>query len=241
MTCTEFITWDSRRCGWHGRLQRKWSWSLCCCTWRSTPEGTSRKQLIKGSITLNITTIIFTSADLCSFKQAAQFPFCLFVSHCFSWELKQLIQNHRRTKLEPLIGCKLCLEVFWVCIYTMWTHKNNTADSTAFHLLSEDLCHFKQSLCWRTDQLPTATRDLMTAGIIGFAWAVTSEEGYMPHNIGCIDFPELISAFRFDYEHTPERNAGSALSPGLDGQKRCWYRLWNWRPRPSRSCQTSWK
>lgn len=32
----------------------------------------------------------------------------------------------------------------------------------------------------------------------------------------------------------------SGSSPGLDGQRKCWYKLWCWRPKLSRSCQTSW-
>lgn len=98
---------------------------------------------------------------------------------------------------------------------------------------------------------PTATRDLMTAGIIGFAWAVTSEKGYVrccsmilvvliSPNTSAPTAGWIFLPFEFDYKHTQGTDQVSALSPGLGGRRKCWYTLWSWRPKPSHSCQMSW-
>lgn len=125
------------------------------------------------------------------------------------------------------------------------------ADSTAFHLLSEEPCRFNQSLCWKTDQTPHSNQRSNDSWDYWFCLSCNVREGLrevLLHDTGRIDFPEHISTysrmdfshFELDYKHTQGRDPVSALSPGLDGRRKCWYTIWSWRPKPSHSCQTSW-
>lgn len=55
-------------------------------------------------------------------------------------------------------------------------------ESAVSDLLSEEPCYFNYRLCWEnrsTSPQASATRDLMTAGIIGFTRAETSQMGYV--------------------------------------------------------------
>lgn len=98
--------------------------------------------------------------------------------------------------------------------------------------------------CWRTDQAPRRRlqTDLMTAGLIGFCQSENIREEWCSGPEGLIQISpshqHLQQLWIYDYKWW---EVALVLSPGLDGQRKCWYKLWSWRPKPSRSCQMSWE